>query len=222
MLQKIDLKDDDILYVLGDVIDRGPESFEIVFDIMERENVEMFLGNHEHMMLTYLNGSDLESWFYGVNGGRFTYYRYKQFDDKTKNEILNYLLNKTTVIRNLNIHDHRYILSHTSAVSDGIDRFTRDYSDDLMKVQNLVWNMSADNVESIIYKPKPEAPTTFISGHIISRRLHSSDDIYIEEYENGYKWIDIDCGCAMGEDYGQLSCLAINDEGIISDVYYVH
>ena len=52
MLKKIDLQDEDKLYVLGDVIDRGPQSFEILEDIMNRKNTEMFLGNHEHMMLT--------------------------------------------------------------------------------------------------------------------------------------------------------------------------
>ena len=54
ILEKIDLQDEDALYVLGDVIDRGPASLQILFDIMERPNAHMFLGNHEHMMLTYL------------------------------------------------------------------------------------------------------------------------------------------------------------------------
>ena len=222
MLEKIDLKDEDQLYVLGDVIDRGPQSFEILFDIMERQNVQLFLGNHEHMMLTYLNGTDRDSWFYGVNGGNFTYYRFKQFDDATRNRIVDYLIEQTAVILNLDLNGRRYILSHTSAISDGMDRYTRDYRDDLMKVQDIVWNMSADNTDAIADKPQAQVETFFISGHIISRRISGEDRVYAERYKNGYKWLDIDCGCAMGENYGDLACLAINDEGKICRIYYVN
>ncbi|MBR5341642.1 MAG: fructose-bisphosphatase class III [Erysipelotrichaceae bacterium] len=221
MLKKIQLKDEDKLYVLGDVIDRGPQSFEILFDIMNRNNTEMFLGNHEHMMLTYLEGSDKESWFYGVNGGRETYRKFMTFDEAKKDEIVNYLKEKTTIIRNLEFENKRYILSHTSALTDGRDMFTKDYKDTLMYIQDIVWNMSADNIGTIPYKKKPDKETILISGHIVSRRLHDSDDVFIREYENGYTWMDIDCGCAMGYPYGQLSCVAISDEGEIENIYYV-
>ena len=99
ILEKIDLQDEDTLYVLGDVIDRGPASLQILFDIMERPNAHMFLGNHEHMMLTYLEGSDRESWFYGVNGGARTYEAYLKQDEKTRQKIVDYLLNETIIRR---------------------------------------------------------------------------------------------------------------------------
>jgi len=41
------LNENDVLYVLGDVIDRGPNGIKILQDIMHRDNVKMFLGNHE-------------------------------------------------------------------------------------------------------------------------------------------------------------------------------
>ena len=81
MLEKIDLQKEDRLFVLGDAIDRGPGSIEILSDIMERDNVELFLGNHEHMMLTFLEGSDRRSWFFGVNGGKVTFERLMMLED---------------------------------------------------------------------------------------------------------------------------------------------
>ena len=51
--------DNDILWVLGDVIDRGDRNVDCLRFIMKTKN--------EHMMFTYLDGIDLESWFY--NGG---------------------------------------------------------------------------------------------------------------------------------------------------------
>ena len=144
MLKKIDLKEDDRLYVLGDVIDRGPDSFQILQDIMGRENVEMFLGNHEHMMLTYLDGLDRESWFYSANGGKETYQKLMDLDPELREEIVSYIRNRTTVVRNLNINDHRYILSHTGVMVDGTDRFTADYAGRLMEIQDFIWLSQED------------------------------------------------------------------------------
>ena len=47
MLEKIRFKSTDILYVLGDIIDRGPDGVEILRDMMGRPNVIPLLGNHE-------------------------------------------------------------------------------------------------------------------------------------------------------------------------------
>mgnify|MGYP004631262693 CR=1 FL=1 len=45
----------DRVIILGDVIDRGRDGIKILQDIMQRENVEFILGNHEFMMLEALN-----------------------------------------------------------------------------------------------------------------------------------------------------------------------
>ena len=46
-----------ILYIIGDVVDRGPDSMNILFDIMKRSIahrgkilVQLLAGNHEYMM----------------------------------------------------------------------------------------------------------------------------------------------------------------------------
>ena len=49
MLEKIACSDDDTLYVLGDVIDRGPQPTELLTDMSMRANVIPILGNHEVM-----------------------------------------------------------------------------------------------------------------------------------------------------------------------------
>jgi len=222
MLKMIDLREEDRLYILGDAIDRGPGSLEILFDIMERKNCELFLGNHEHMMLTYLEGSDRESWFYGVNGGKVTYANFLKYDRETRNRIVDYLLNGTTIKKDIYLGDKRFILSHAAGMADGVDMYTRDYKDHLMYVQNIVWGMSHYGVEGIMNYKQMEKKTYFISGHIITRRLHDSDEIYFEEYDNNCVWIDIDCGCAMGREFGNLACLKISEDGNIEEVLYAH
>ena len=53
MLRKIDFKDSDTLFVLGDVVDRGPSSMEILLDMMCRPNVIPILGNHEYEKINW-------------------------------------------------------------------------------------------------------------------------------------------------------------------------
>ena len=47
MLSRLSLRPDDTLYILGDVIDRGPDGVKILQDMMARPNVVPILGNHE-------------------------------------------------------------------------------------------------------------------------------------------------------------------------------
>lgn len=54
LLEKIHFSEDDILYVLGDVIDRGPEPLKVLQDMASRINVIPLIGNHEYMALTVL------------------------------------------------------------------------------------------------------------------------------------------------------------------------
>ena len=49
LLKKISFGSDDTLYVLGDVIDRGPDGFKTMLDMAQRPNVVNLMGNHEAM-----------------------------------------------------------------------------------------------------------------------------------------------------------------------------
>ena len=49
MLDRIGFSDDDTLYILGDVIDRGPQPVTLLLDMSMRANVIPLLGNHEAM-----------------------------------------------------------------------------------------------------------------------------------------------------------------------------
>ena len=49
----------DTVYVLGDVIDRGPDGIRILQTIMHDQRFKMILGNHEHMMMDFLECLDV-------------------------------------------------------------------------------------------------------------------------------------------------------------------
>lgn len=65
------LKDNDTLYIIGDVIDRGSSGIAILRDIMKRTNVELLLSNHEWMLLQSLLLADediMGTWLSKKNG----------------------------------------------------------------------------------------------------------------------------------------------------------
>ncbi|NJL82414.1 MAG: serine/threonine protein phosphatase [Chloroflexaceae bacterium] len=75
LLQRISLESDDQLYFLGDLIDRGPNSADVVEFIIQN-NYPCLRGNHEEMLLASLDGSGqvcpeaLQAWLYA--GGHAT------------------------------------------------------------------------------------------------------------------------------------------------------
>lgn len=54
VMKQIELRPEDTLYILGDVIDRYPDGIRILRRIMAMPNVKMLLGSHEYMMLNAL------------------------------------------------------------------------------------------------------------------------------------------------------------------------
>ena len=48
MLEKINFGDNNTLYILGDIVDRGPDGIKILQDTMKRKNVIVIRGNHDY------------------------------------------------------------------------------------------------------------------------------------------------------------------------------
>ena len=52
LLEQADFGEEDFLFVLGDVIDRGSQGAELLQWLAEQPNVQLILGNHEAMLLS--------------------------------------------------------------------------------------------------------------------------------------------------------------------------
>ena len=78
----IDYNQDQLIFI-GDYIDRGPSSFEVVRYLIELKNLKpdtVFIkGNHEDMLQNYLDGSD--RFTYQLNGGQKTLDEYLSRSD---------------------------------------------------------------------------------------------------------------------------------------------
>lgn len=77
LLQKVGLKKKDTVYLLGDYIDRGPDSRGVIDEIIARQaegyDMRPLLGNHEDLLLKCLDsGEEGDLWQWLDSGGETT------------------------------------------------------------------------------------------------------------------------------------------------------
>ena len=105
LIKKINLKDRDVLYVLGNIVDFGEDSITLVNDLSTRYNVYSVLGEHDYRAYILLSefdrilregGSpspsfsrDMIEW--AQNGGQPTLEAFKSADQDEKEGFLEYL-----------------------------------------------------------------------------------------------------------------------------------
>jgi len=119
---------------VGDIVDRGPNSKEVIDFFMKNEDKTMALmGNHEHMMVDYYNGNienySSDIWLY--NGGETTLSSYAFVPPSQ--EILNWLSSRE-IFCNLKIDDKKYFISHTFLSTS---RSLNEFESELMR---KLWN----------------------------------------------------------------------------------
>lgn len=195
-LEKINFSDEDTLYILGDVIDRGFNGIKILQDMSLRWNIIPILGNHEYMALqvlerlcveinednydSYLCEDDLiayTSWM--NNGGAPTVSAFLKLDKEERLAILDYL-NEFLLYEQFIYHDHNYVLVHAGLSPYHPSKSLDDYQP-----------------SELLFKSNEESnfPFTLICGHTPSF-------CYGKEHENKIyqknQRIVLDTGCIYG------------------------
>ena len=107
LLEKIRFTSADTLYVLGDVIDRGPHPIKALLKLMEMPNAVCLVGNHEVMALKCLKFlrqeitessiekidekllDNLATWQY--NGAETTISEFRRLDEETQLDVLDFM-----------------------------------------------------------------------------------------------------------------------------------
>lgn len=191
-----DINDDDQIIFLGDYIDRGERSFDVVellSGLPGLFNTFFLLGNHEEMFLNYYyTGEGLE--LYLRNGGEATINSYIEKVGKMK------LPEKhISFFNNLKLY---YEGEDFIAVHAGLNPKIADpvkHNKD-----ELLW------IREPFFYADHRWNKTIIFGHTPTRLLHKSDTIYYDERRN---IIGLDTG-AMYPD-SPLTCLRWPDRKII-------
>lgn len=216
LLEKIQLKDKDTLYVLGDVVDRGPHPIKTLLKLMEMPNVLCLVGNHELMAIecleflmqeitdTALESLDekmldnLVTWQY--NGSRTTIEEFRQLNRTTQAEIIEYIKN-FLIYEELKVSDKDYLLVH-----GGLGNFYPGKDIEEYSLKELVWDRAEYDITYFIEK-------YVITGHTPTQDIPGNPNPgYIFK---GNNHIALDCGCNRPDGRLAVICLDTMEE------YYV-
>ena len=191
MLETINFTDDDFLYILGDAIDRGPDSIAVITDIMSRKNVQMLLGNHEQMCLDTLGLRPVfgARQLWQSNGGTKTRSRLLYVcTPPQRGNILRFMASLPEYAE-VNINGRQFYLVHGYPGADSHSRlWGRPEKDSLPPLENKTAVIG-------------HTPTSLITG--------DSENPLKIWHSNGV--ICIDCGCGHKTENRRLACLRLED-----------
>lgn len=137
MLDVIGFNEHDHLYILGDIIDRGPDSLKMLQDVISRKNATCLLGNHELMMYMFIMYGEMDYWMSRANGGNKTYELLMNLTPKERKQILKFIHNMPLQVE-LEVNGITFLLSHSFFLRN---RKTKKWKDtDIGIVSDVVWS----------------------------------------------------------------------------------
>lgn len=204
LLEKINFSNRDHLYILGDVVDRGAESIEVLRYIMGQKNVTFFLGNHDYNFYSFIKelGLNMNSFknneikwafkFWQSDGGLPTLEGFLALPESEREEIFHFLEN-APVYEEIIYEGKRYILSHAGITNFQKEKLLEEYS----YSDFINGRMDYDR------RYFQDENTYIVSGHTPTFHIRRDRKPLVFQ-ENGH--IEIDCGCVYG---GNLAAFCI-------------
>lgn len=210
LLRRINLSPSDTLYVLGDMIDRGPDGLKVLLDISMRPNIVPFLGNHEYAALTCLPWlmeelteentepdkllwrlKSVQGWM--ADGGDATVAEFRRLSPAARQDVLD-LLEDLTVYEEAEAGGREFVLVHA-----GLGGFSPGKALDDYQLDELILSRPEPGQEYFKdrYLVFGHTPTPYYTGvRPEDARIYRRDRL-----------IGIDCGCASG---GPLGCICLD------------
>ena len=186
---KNNINDDDILIFLGDYIDRGKYSYEVIEFLISisglYDNTVFLKGNHEDMFLKYIHGEDKYDMFLNNGGGMtISSYRRNLKSSIISQEHMDFFCDLKSYYEGDN-----FIAVH-AGLNPKIDNITQQYEEDILWIRNEFYTSQKRWGKTIIFG---HTPTIYLAGRSV--------DIY---FDNKRNIIGVDTGAVYG---GKLSCL---------------
>lgn len=198
LLSEISFKEDDVLYILGDLVDYGDEAMELIEDVSIRLNVYPVAGEHDFLAARMLHGfdkmlksgatpdaeyvSEMTAWV--KDGGAPTLEGFRALDAEGREGVLDYL-SEMTLFEEVEAGGKEYVLVHAGIADYDSDSDLEDYLPEDFFSEPL--DASYELIEG----------KTVIVGHVPTKS---------GKIERGEGSIFIDCGACEG---GKLACLCL-------------
>ncbi len=210
LLEKIDFKASDKLYILGDVLDRGPYPIKTMLKLMEMPNIYPIVGNHELMALDglrFLNQEITEQTVASVdvetignliswqqNGSDTTLAEYRALDEEMRREIISFIL-EFSMYEEVSIGGKNYLLIHA-----GLGGYEKGKPIEQYSLKDIVWERANYNIQYF-------DDVITVTGHTPTQNIKENPKPgYIYKANNH---IAIDCGSFLSD--GRLAALRLDD-----------
>lgn len=207
MLEKIKFSQEDTLYLLGDLVDRGPEPVKILQDIMQRPNVYPLLGNHEVMAVYILKQllvevteetiSQVDAYLmenimlWQRNGGGVTLEQFQALPPRERRQLLEFM-EGFGWYETVDVGERAFLLVHAGLGNYRPGKKLEEYS-----LEELT--MVRPDYQTQYF---PDDSIYVLSGHTPTKLLSGKWEIY-----HSHNNIVLDCGAAIG---GRLACLCLD------------
>ena len=218
LLDKICFSDRDTMYILGDILDRGPHPIRTVLKIMEMPNVICLVGNHELMALECLEflmqeitddsigGIDeaiignLLTW--QRNGSKPTIDEFHALNREMQMEVIEFL-REFVIYEEVALNGKNYLLVHSGLGNYRQDKRIEEYS-----LKELVWDRADYEIQYFPdrYVVTGHTPTQYIKDNPHKGRIFRKNN-----------HIAIDCGAAMPGGRLAAFCLETGEAFYSSD-----
>ena len=218
------LDEDDKVYVLGDVIDKGTEAIKCLTYIMEDRRFKMLLGNHEYMMYQYLSSDpdsyeffeSYERWVEWNSGGD-TLNQYKLLPEHQRKQIFDFIIDLPLNYPDVKVNGRTFYLVHSCPGLDFQVRMKNfDFNDN--KICAYVWNR-VHPLDKLDLKDRIVVAGHTVVQHYLGlfademRPVYDNNDKLCSDDENivNAHYIDIDGGLAGSFSNSRLISLCLDD-----------
>lgn len=207
LLTKISFSDDDIMYILGDSVDFGEGSMELLEDISMRMNVYSVCGEHDALAYKMLSGFDsmlktgetpdadfvvtMQEWT--KKGGQPTLDAFRALDEDMKEGILDYLSDMPAYEVAVTDDGREFLLVHAGIANFKSGKEFDDYAPEDFYTEAL--DMDKEYFKNAYV----------VVGHVPTAELGEPKGKILRRGKN----IAIDCGAYKG---GALACLCIDTD----------
>lgn len=200
LLKQADFGEEDYLFVLGDVIDRGEYGAELLLWLTEQTNVQLILGNHEAMLLACrflfdevteealdaLTGEKLKTVNLWLRNGGGTTLKGLEKLMRQSPELLEGIwdyLEDAPLYETLEVGGRKFLLVHS-----GLDNYEKGKPIGEYQPHDLLW-------------ARPNTDTRYEEDAIVIFG-HTPTEFFGPQYKGrwlrGHRWVCIDTGAACG------------------------
>lgn len=213
MLEKINFTEEDTLYIIGDLIDRGPKNLEIVDYCRSRDNIIVLKGNHEYMLEMYKRDKNIRRcWL--KSGGNLTLEEIEKSYGENSNyeEDLIEWIEKLPLFEEVEIEDNIFLLTHAGLSKKLYDKYCKEFKIRIWSKIEL-GHLFEWAIRKLDYE---ENEILWSKGIFESKKVPTRDYLVIghtptesRKIENKNRVFSIDCGSY--EEGGRIGCLCLNN-----------